>query len=81
VEQTQIQIQTFDELIEFLKANELTPEETTYIVGQALKCFIVGHASKDEMIKALIIHWNKWKHVKEKPLFISLVDIGNIQKK
>jgi hypothetical protein len=75
VEQTQIQIQTFDELIEFLKTNELTPEETKDIVRQSLKCFIIGHATKDEMIEALIIHWNKWKHVKEKPLFISLVDI------
>jgi hypothetical protein len=75
MESIQIQIQTFDELIEFLKANELTPEETTYIVRHSLKCFIIGHATKDEMIEALIIHWNKWKHVKEKPLFISLVDI------
>jgi hypothetical protein len=81
VEQTQIQIQSFDELIEFLKANELTPEETIYIVRHSLKCFIIGHATKDEIIEALITHWNKWKHVKEKPLFISLVDIGNRQKK
>ena len=70
-------INTFDELIEFLKANELTSEETIYIVRQSLKCFLIGHATKDEMIEALIVHWNKWKHVKEKPLFISLADISN----
>jgi hypothetical protein len=70
-------INTFEDLIEFLKTNELTPEETTYIVRHSLKCFLIGHATKDEIIEALIVHWNKWKHVKEKPLFISLVDICN----
>lgn len=74
MEQTQIQIQTFDELIEFLKTNELTPKETNHIVGQSLKCFFIHNRPKDEMIEALIIYWNKWKHVKERPIFIDFED-------
>ena len=67
-----IQLNTFDELIEFLKANELTPKETSDIVDGALKCFIVNPPSKDEMINGLVAYWSKWKHVNEieRPPFV-----------
>ena len=70
----QIHLNTFDELIEFLKTNELTPKETNDIIRQAFKCFFLDDRPKDEMIEALIIHWNKWKHTKDKSPFIDLKD-------
>jgi hypothetical protein len=79
----QNQLNTFDELIEFLKANELTPEETSQIVHVALKCFIISPPPKDEMINGLVAYWSKWKHVNEieRPPFVCFDDIGNRKKK
>ena len=65
-------IDTFEDLIQFLKVNDLTPSEVNDIINKALKCFFIDDRPKDEMIEALIIHWNKWKHTKERPIFIDL---------
>ena len=70
----QIAINTFEDLIEFLKTNELTPTEVNEIINKALRCFFIDERPKDEMIEALVIHWNKWKHAKEKPPFIDFKD-------
>ena len=66
----EIRIDTFDDLIQFLKTNELTPSEVNEIINRALKCFFIDERPKDEMIEALVTHWAKWKHVKERPIFI-----------
>lgn len=66
----QIAINTFEDLIEFLKSNDLTPKETNDLINMALKCFFIDERSKDEMIEALIIHWAKWKYTKQRPPFI-----------
>ena len=68
------QINTFEEFIDFLKTNELTPKETNDIIRQAFKCFFLDDRPKDEMIEALIIHWAKWKHTKDKSPFIDFND-------
>ena len=70
----EVRIDTFEDLIEFLKTNDLTSEQTNDIIRQSLKCFFIDNRPKDEMIEALIIHWNKWKHAKEKPPFIDFND-------
>jgi hypothetical protein len=66
----EVRIDTFDELIEFLKTNDLTPTQANEIINKALKCFFIDDRPKNEMIEALIIHWAKWKHTKERPIFI-----------
>jgi hypothetical protein len=66
----EVRIDTFDELIEFLKTNDLTPNQANEIINKALKCFFIDDRPKNEMIQALIIHWNKWKHTTERPIFI-----------
>jgi hypothetical protein len=66
----EIRIDTFDDLIQFLKANDLTPSEVNEIVNRALKCFVIGDRSKDEMIESLIVYWAKWKHTDCRPIFI-----------
>jgi len=71
-------INTFEEFIDFLKTNELTPKETNDIIRQAFKCFFLDDRPKDEMIEALIVHWDKWKHAKEKPPFIKYSDTPSL---
>jgi len=66
----EVAINTFEDLIEFLKTNDLAPIEANQIINKALKCFFINELSKDEMIGALVIYWNKWKHTKERPIFI-----------
>ena len=70
----QVRINTFEDLIEFLKSNELTSEETNHIINRTLKCFFIDDRPKDEMIEALIVHWNKYKDSRDKPPFIGLKD-------
>jgi len=69
----EIRINTFEDLIEFLKTKDLTPTQVNDIVCKSLQCFFIGgNRSKDEMIEALIVHWNKWKHASCRPIFIDL---------
>jgi hypothetical protein len=72
----EIRIDTFADLIEFLKTNDLTSKETNDIINRALKCFFIDDRPKDEMIEALITYWTKWKHVKERPIFIDFDPIA-----
>lgn len=67
-------IATFDELIEFLKVNDLTPSQVNEIVGKCLRCWFINDLTKEQMIEELIGYWNKWNHTTERPLFIDLED-------
>jgi len=68
----EVQINTFDELIDFLRANDLTPEQVNEIIRLSLKCFYLDNLTKDEMIDGLIIHWDKYGHQSHRPPFIGL---------
>ncbi|MBL4586006.1 MAG: hypothetical protein JKX84_02965 [Flavobacteriales bacterium] len=70
----EVNINTFEDLIEFLKTNDLTPTQTNEIINKALKCFFLTDLSKDQMIDSLIEYWDKWKHTKERPFFIDIED-------
>ena len=65
-----IQLNTFDELIEFLKANDLTPEQVDEIIQSQFKAFYFQKLTKDEIIEGLIDWWAKWKDANERPPFI-----------
>ncbi len=70
----QSQINTFDELIDFLRANDLTPEQVNEIIRLSLKCFYLDNLTKDEMIDGLIIHWDKYGHQADRSPFIGFND-------
>ena len=72
------QLNTFEELIEFLKANDLTPKEVNEIIQLQFKAFYIQELTKDEMIEGLVDWWAKWKHAKERPPFIGYKDSLNI---
>jgi len=72
MEAREVKIETFDELIEFLESNDLTFKEANDVINHALKCFFIYERPKDEMIEELIVHWNEWKHTRERPIFIDI---------
>ena len=72
------QLNTFEELIEFLKANDLTPDEVNEIIQLQFKAFYIQELTKDEMIEGLIDWWNKWKHTKERPPFLGYKNYWNL---
>jgi len=74
----EVQINTFDELIDFLRANELTPKEVNEIIRLQFKAFYILDHTKDEMIEGLIDYWDKWKHTAERPPFIGYKNTFNL---
>lgn len=73
-----IQLNTFDELIEFLKANELTPKEVDEIIQLQFKAFYIQELTKDEIIEGLVDWWAKWKDAKERPPFLGYKNYLNL---
>jgi len=73
-----IQLNTFEELIEFLRGNDLTPEQVNEIIQLQFKAFYFQSLTKDEMIDGLIDWWAKWKHTNERPPFIGYKKYWNL---
>ena len=73
-----IQLNTFEELIEFLKANDLTPEQVDEIIQSQFKAFYFQKLTKDEIIEGLIDWWAKWKDANERPPFIGYRKYWNL---
>ena len=66
-------INNFDDMIQFIKEHDLTPDQTHELVKTCINSYIVtDYKSKDELITALTDFWSKWKDTVERPLFIDL---------
>ena len=70
-------INSFDELVEFLQASDLTIQQTVKIIAEGLKVYfyIREYKTKEELIDALIVFWDKWGDQECKPIF---GDLGSI---
>lgn len=72
-------INNFDDMIQFIREHDLTPDQTHELVRTCINSYLVtDYKSKDELITALTDFWSKWKDVDERPLFIDL-DISVIE--
>lgn len=67
----------FEELVEFLKSNDLTVKQTIQIIAEGLKVhfYFGNYKTKEELIDALETFWDKWGDQREKPIF---GDMGSI---
>lgn len=72
-----ITIHKFEELVDFLKSNDLTVKQTIEIIAQGLKVhfYFGNYKTKKELIDALETFWDKWGDQPEKPIF---GDMGSI---
>ena len=70
-------INSFEELVEFLRQTDLTVEETVKVIGDGLKVYFYfgDYNTKEELIDALIVFWDKWGDQECKPIF---GDLGSI---
>jgi Zn-finger protein len=68
-----IEINTFDEMIEFIRNRNLTKKQISEIVQNCINCILIeDYETKEDIINALIKFWDKYKHLQEKPIFIDL---------
>jgi hypothetical protein len=69
-----ITINTFDQLIEFIKANNLNVEQSKLLIEPCLNVLIIfDYPNTEVLIKLATDHWNKWKNYEgERPLFLDL---------
>ncbi len=76
-----ITINGFEELVYFLKSNDLTVKQTIQIIAEGLKVhFYFGdYKTKEELIDALETFWDKWGDQPEKPIFGDMDPIDVIE--
>ncbi len=67
-------INTFDQLIEFIKANNLNVEQSKLLIEPCLNVLIIfDYPNTEILIKLATDYWNKWKQYEgEKPIFWDL---------
>jgi len=69
-------IEGYNELIDFLRSNDLTVKQTKQIIHQALKVlFIMEYKTKEDLIDALEVYWDKWGNSEDKGIF---GDLGSL---
>jgi hypothetical protein len=67
-----IEINTFDELIDFIENSNLSLEEYDTIISNTLSVFIdIKELTKQNLIMELKAFWSKYKNQLEKPLFLN----------
>jgi hypothetical protein len=66
-------INTYSQLIEFIRANNLSIKQTNEIITASLNVIVLeDYNTKEDLLKAIETYWNKWKNIKERPIFIGL---------
>lgn len=69
----EVEIKTFEDLIEFLENNALSEKKINEILITTLHSIYTGDTvNKKEMIQAIKEFWEKWSEQPERPIFIDL---------
>lgn len=64
-------VKNFDELITYIRESDLSQKQINELLNHTLHSFYLkDFNSKDDLIESLIIFWEKWKDIKERPIFI-----------
>lgn len=68
-----IVINTFNQLIEFIRANNLNVEQSKKLIEPCLNVLIIlDYSTTEDLIKVVDAYWKEWKHTIERPLFLGL---------
>jgi len=68
----EIEINTFEDLIEVIENNNLCEQDRNEVVRQCLKVIVIGSISKIELIKQLKEYWSKYSNKIERPIFLNV---------
>ena len=72
----EIQINSYTELLEFIKRKDINSKQATEIVCKALKVVSLFDMTKDEVIKATEYHINTFcQTAGERPLFLNQISL------
>lgn len=65
-------INTYAQLIEYIRANKLNVSQTNELITNSLNVVILeDYKTTEELLKVVDSYWNKWSHYKgEKPIFL-----------
>lgn len=65
-------INTFDQLIDFIRANNLNVEQSKKLIEPSLNVLIIfDYPTTEDLIKLATDYWNKWNNYEgEKPIFL-----------
>jgi hypothetical protein len=65
-----MEIQNFDELIEFIETNDLSIENISKLVKECIGVHIVFYTDKTELKNDLKTFWQQYKNTTERPIFL-----------
>tara|TARA_R110000782_G_scaffold268929_1_gene366098 strand:+ start:207 stop:455 length:249 start_codon:yes stop_codon:yes gene_type:complete len=65
-----MEIETFEELIEFIETNDLSIDQIAKLTKETIDLYIMFYNDKDEVIRDLKEYWIDWNHTTERPLFL-----------
>ena len=65
-----MEIETFENLIEFIKNNDISINEISKLMKETIDLHILFYNDKDELIRDLEAYWEQWKHTIERPVFL-----------
>ena len=73
----EITINNYNELLEFIKRDDINPKQATEIVCKALKVIAIFEMTKDEVITTTEYFINKFciNHTGERPIFLGQLDL------
>jgi hypothetical protein len=63
-------IETFEDLIEFIKANNVSISDITKLAKETIDLRVMFYDDKVELIDDLELYWKQWNHTSERPLFL-----------
>ena len=72
-----ITINTFSQLIDFIRANNLNVEQSKLLIEPCLNVLIIlDYSTTEDLIKLATDYWNKWKHYEgERPIFLDNINL------
>lgn len=67
-----IEINTFEDLLQFIEQNDLTHKQISDIVQASTNSILINkYERKEDLIHDLKQFWSRWKNHNEKPIFIN----------
>lgn len=74
-----IQINNYNDLLEFIKRDDINPKQATEIVCKALTVLSIDEMTKDEVITATAFYINTYcQTAGERPIFLNEINIDVI---
>lgn len=65
-----MEIETFEDLIQFIKTNDISFSEISKLTKESIDLHILFYDNKQELVEDLELYWQQWNHTTERPVFL-----------